>query len=247
MPYFNFKNMEVFYKIKGKGKPILLLHGNTMSSKMFATTLSKYTKNYKTILIDFPGHGKSQRLEKFETDFWFYNSEVCYALLKKLDLSDVAVIGTSGGALVGINLCLEHPKRIKCLIADSFEGEYPLESYVKDIESDREKDKKKLLAKLIWWYMHGRKWRNVVDADTKVNIDFYASGRSFFHKDISELKVPTYLTGSKKDEYCDYLEEIYKNLNGKNLSLQTHIFDSGRHPAMISNKNEFFDLVNSII
>ena len=247
MAYFIFEKQNVFYKIKGEGEPLLLLHGNTMSSKMFGTVIKKYTKYFQVILIDFPGHGKSDRREKFQTDFWYYNSEVAYALIQELGLEKISVVGTSGGALVAINLGLEHPECIKHLIADSFEGEFPLKSYVDSIKQDREKDKSKLLARLIWWYCHGSDWRKIVDLDTTVNIEFYKTGRSFFHKSISELRVPTLIIGSKMDEYCDFLDIIYDDLSKKNKMLNIYLFEHGSHPAMISNSNEFLEIVKQKI
>jgi len=243
MTYIKYNNKKVYYKIKGNGEPLLLLHGNTVSSKLFSGVTKKYSKYFKVILIDFPGHGKSDRLEKFETDFWFFNSEVCFQLIKKLKLEKASVVGTSGGALVALNLAMEHPECIKSVIADSFEGEYPLESYINSIESDRDRDKKKLLAKLYWRFCHGSDWKTIVDKDTKANIEFAKTGKSFFQKSISELCVPTLLTGSIEDEYCDHLDRIYDNMKQKNKSLKIHLFDKGKHPAMLSNKKDFFDLL----
>ncbi len=247
MAKFEYENRKVYYNIIGNGEPLFLLHGNTVSSKMFNSLLTKYSKEFKVIVIDFPGHGKSDRLEKFDTDFWFSNSKVCHALIEELNLEKVSVIGTSGGALVAINLCLEHPEKINYLIADSFEGEYPLDSYIDSLRKDREKDKKKILAKLFWFYSHGFDWKKVVDLDTEVNIEFHKTGKSFFHKSISDLKVPTLLTGSMKDEYCDHLDKIYDDLKKKNNTLDIHLFEKGNHPAILSNKNEFFEIIKKKI
>lgn len=244
MAYFNFENRKVYYKIKGYGAPLLLLHGNTLSSKMFSPVVKKYAQEFQIILLDFPGHGKSGRLAEFKTDFWFYNSKVAYALINELKLGRVSVIGTSGGALSAINLALEHPEKIKYLVADSFEGEYPLPSYIKSIEADRERDKKKILAKLIWYYCHGFDWKKIVDSDTQANIEFSKTGNSFFHKSISKLNVPTLLTGSMKDEYCDHLDKIYEALQEKNKELEIHLFEKGNHPAMISNRDKFLYLIS---
>lgn len=243
MAYFEFENKKVYYSLKGQGKPLLLLHGNSVSSKMFAFVKSKYAKEFRTIVIDFPGHGKSGRLDKFPVDFWFYNARVCYALIEHLKLDKVNIIGTSGGALVAINLGLEHPERINSIIADSFEGDYPLVSYIDNLEADREKEKKKWLARLFWWFCHGKDWEKVVDADTKVNISFYKTKQSFFDNSIAELKPQTLLTGSLKDEYCGQLDIIYNRLKEKNTALDIHLFEQGKHPAMLSNKKAFFELV----
>lgn len=164
-------------------------------------------------------------------------------MINELKLDKVSVIGTSGGALVAINLALEHPDKIKCLVADSFEGEYPLPSYVNSIETDRKRDKKKILAKLIWFYCHGFDWKKIVDLDTLVNIEFSKTGKSFFHKSISELGVPTLLTGSMKDEYCNHLDKIYGELKEKSSKLEIHVFIEGNHPAILSNKKEFLEII----
>lgn len=245
MPYFNFNTKRVFYRERGQGEPVILLHGNSVSSRMFATLFKLYSRQFQVITLDFPGHGKSERMEKFETDFWHYNSKVVLALMEELNLGSASIIGTSGGALVALNLGLDHPEKVNYLIADSFEGAYPLASYIASIERDREKDKKKFLAKLFWYYFHGKDWREVVDLDTRVNVEFASTGKSFFHKPISELKVPTLLTGSLEDEYCNHLDKIYGELKTQNTALQIHLFEKGRHPAMISNKKEFLNLIAS--
>ncbi|MFC0877865.1 alpha/beta fold hydrolase [Saccharicrinis sp. FJH2] len=243
MAYFNFENLKVYYKIKGHGMPLLLLHGNTASSKMFSSLVKQYAREFQVILLDFPGHGKSDRLNEFETDFWFYNSKVAYALINELKLETISVIGTSGGALVAINLALEHPEKIKYLVADSFEGEHPLSSFISSIESDRKRDKKKILAKLFWFYCHGVGWKKIVDLDTKMNIEFSKTGKSFFHKSIRDLNVPTLITGSMEDEYCDHLDKIYGELKEKNKDLEIHLFDKGNHPAIISSRDKFLYLI----
>ncbi len=247
MAFFTFEDKKVYYKEIGTGEPVLLLAGNTASSKMFKSIIGKYSKDFKVILIDFPGHGKSDRIEKFEIDFWYYNSRVCYQFIDFLKLDKVSVIGTSGGALVAINLGLEHPERINYLVADSFEGEYPLNSYIDSLESDREKEKKNIFAKLFWFINHGFDWEKIVDMDTEMLINFSKLGKSFFHKSISELIVPTLLTGSKQDEYCDSLDKIYEALKMKNNKLEIHMFKKGKHPAMLTNKNDFYELVKSKI
>ena len=243
MSYFKYNGKKVYYKIAGQGQPLMLLHGNTASSKMFKPVLKSYRNKYKVILIDFPGHGRSERVKQYETDFWYFNSQVTYALLEHLKLSKVIVVGTSGGALVGINLTLEHPERIKYLVADSFEGEAPLASYINSLQDDRERDKKKLMAKLFWFYCHGFGWKKVVDSDTLIMLKFAKKGNAFFHKPISDLSIPTLLTGSKMDEYCAHLYEIYAKLKKQNKDLKIHMFEKGGHPAMISNKTEFFKLI----
>ena len=174
-----------------------MLAGNTASSRMFAPLVRMYNRNYKVILVDYPGHGKSERLERFESDFWFYNSQVCEALLDELGIEKTYIIGVSGGAIVGINFALENPRRVGRLVADSFEGESLPEGFDRLIEADRRQGLKSLGSRLFWRALHGRGWKKIVEADTRTITDFYRSSRSFFHKPLSALEVPTLLIGSR--------------------------------------------------
>ena len=243
MAYLKFENKAVFYEVIGSGYPLLLLHGNTASSKMFSSIVEMYSTDFKIILIDYPGHGKSERVTKFAPDFWYYNSKVCYALLEHLKIDKLAIIGTSGGALVGINLALEHPEIINYLIADSFMGEFPQSIYSSAFEEERQKSKKNKFAKEFWTSNHGIDWENVIDLDAEMLIHFSQSGNSFFYQSISELSVPITLTGSKQDEFCNNLDKIYSDLKMQNNRLEIQLFETGNHPAMLSNKDEFYSLI----
>lgn len=247
MPHFKFSQTKVYYTIVGEGKPLILLHGNSVSSEMFAQVLADYAKFFKVILIDFPGHGKSERVVKFETDFWFYNAKVVYALIQGLGFEKVSVVGTSGGALVAINLGLEHPECIEFIVADSFEGEAPLPSFMETLVADRNRDKQNPLAQEFWKGCHGKDWEQVVDQDTQMLLDFGKAKKSFFHQSIAGLKGHTILTGSRQDEYCDHLDQIYAGLKKRNQELDIYLFDEGGHPAMLSNHTTFLELVKEQI
>lgn len=63
MAYFNYESNNIYYEEMGTGTPLLMLHGNTASSAMFSGIAEKYSDSFKVILIDFLGHGKSDRLD----------------------------------------------------------------------------------------------------------------------------------------------------------------------------------------
>jgi pimeloyl-ACP methyl ester carboxylesterase len=214
---------------------------------MFIQNTKQFKKEFQIILVDFPGHGKSQRVEKFETDFWYYNAQVCLNLIQHLGINRLSLIGSSGGALVALNMALESPSLFDKVIADSFEGEYPLDTYIQSLEADRNRDKKKIILKLFWFFCHGWNWRKVVEQDTQMLLKFSKLKKSFFNKPISNLQTPTLLTGSREDEFCSKLEEIYKKLQDKNPLFQIHMFNKGGHPAMMSSKDEFFKTVKNFI
>jgi len=247
MPFFNYKNKKVYYEEIGTGKPVLLLHGNTASSNMFLDVIESYTLNYKVILIDFLGHGKSDRLEEFPIDLWFDEAQQVISFLKEKKYNNVNLIGSSGGALVAINVALEAPQLVDKVIADSFEGENPLKEFTKNIIKGRQLSKYDENAKMFYNYMHGDGWENVVENDTKSIVEHDRTIGKFFHKPLETLKSQILLTGSKEDEFVctinpNYFQDIYGDMLRKIGHGEIYLFESGGHPAMISNKNEFAQL-----
>lgn len=246
MPYFNFDNKRVWFKLVGRGKPLLFLPDNAFSSRMFNNVTKYYKKGFTMILIDLPGSGRSEKVDSFNADYWYYNSLCCAALLEHLNISRVGVIGTGGGAITAINLALEFPKSVAHVIADTICGDYPLPSYVERLETDRERDKKKFINRYLWHSFHGSQWRKVVDDDTRMQLEFYKTGKSFFHKPLSALHVPTTLTGCKGYYFGSSLEEIYKEMKSKCKYIDVVLFGGGLHPSIISNRRKFGGIVKQL-
>ena len=59
MAYFEYRGKSVYYGEYGQGTPLIFLHGNTASSKMFELLMPLYSEKFRCILIDFLGNGKS--------------------------------------------------------------------------------------------------------------------------------------------------------------------------------------------
>ncbi len=58
MSYFFISQKDLLHRNGESGKPVLFLHGNTASSRMFELLLPLYEDQFHIILIDFLGHGK---------------------------------------------------------------------------------------------------------------------------------------------------------------------------------------------
>jgi len=247
MSYYIYDNKRVYYNEVGTGTPLLFLHGNTASSNMFTAIAEKYRSAFKVILIDFLGHGKSDRLKKFPTDLWFNEAEQVIAFLREKQYKNVNIIGCSGGAMVAINVALEAPELVKKVIVDSFQGESAHKGFTENVIRDREVAKKDNNAKGFYAYMHGTDWEQIVDNDTNAIIKHEREIGRFFHKSLQELKVDILMTGSKTDEFMSaisekYFEDVYGQMIKKIGHGKIHLFNSGGHPAMMSNQKEFIEL-----
>ena len=247
MSYFIFDNKKIYYEEKGEGTPLLILHGNTGSSNMFAGFVDRYSSDFNVVLIDFLGHGRSDRLSEFPTDLWFFEAQQVISFLREKDYKNVLLIGSSGGAMVAINVALEAPELVSKVIADSFEGECANDVFTDHLLRDRAIAKENPAARGFYEYMHGADWEHVVDNDTSAILRHSKEVGAFFHRPIGELKADILLTGSREDKFMYSIsDKYYENVYGEILSKvghgKMHLFDKGDHPAIISDFDEFYDL-----
>lgn len=244
MSYFKYKSKNIYYQEIGEGRPLLLLHGNTASSNMFSSIVEQYALEYKVILIDFLGHGKSDRIESFPVDLWYEEAQQVIELIKQKEYRDVFIIGSSGGALVAINVALERPDLVSKIIADSFEGETPLTEFTSNMINERELSKQDAGTRMFYQAMQGDDWENVVDNDTNAIVAHAKEIGRFFHKPLSWLKADILMTGSREDEFLMFVgRDFYNKTYSKMLDEIGHgkmcIYEHGGHPAMLSNQNMF--------
>ena len=249
MAYFEYNSKKIYYEEMGTGFPTIFLHGNTASSRMFANITPLFTSNFRVILLDFAGNGYSERLDCFPTDLWYEEALQVIRLIEVRNYKKVNLIGTSGGALAAINVALERPDFINKIVADSFEGEFALDSFASNIQEDREVSKTIPEVREFYRYNHGDDWENVIDHDTAAIRRHYITIKKFFHHALTDLKCDILFTGSQEDVFMpgDFFECTYNMLIQKIGHGRQYIFESGNHPAMISNADSFADLVTEFL
>lgn len=241
MSYFDYQGKKLFYEDTGRGQPLILLHGNTSSSRMFAPIVPLLADKYRVITMDFLGCGQSEHIEKWPEDLWYQWSEQAVALCKFLELESINVIGCSGGALAAINMALSHPDIVHSVIADSFEGIKADKFLTEQIRIGRNYAKQNEDFCSMLKMIHGEDWEKVFDADTEAVVGHAENIENFFHFPVSNLKRKLLLIGSAEDEMfpSDHYERLFEEICSETLYASKHIFEHGGHPAMMSNVKEF--------
>lgn len=248
MSYFNYNGNKIFYEEFGNGEPLVLLHGNTVSSKFFTPIIPKLSEKYHVITLDFLGCGSSDRILEWPEDLWFEWSNQAKALIKHLEYEKVNLIGCSGGAIAAINLALENPELLNAVVADSFEGLVANAEITGQIIMGRNLAKQNEGFCTMQKMMHGEDWESIFDADTDAVVNHALNIKNFFHKDLKGTKVKLLLTGSDEDEM--FPKNHYKILFGeicqKTNMAEAHIFEHGNHPAMMSNMDTFISICDEL-
>lgn len=244
MGYFAYQGRKLYYEETGAGEPLLMLHGNTLSGRMFDPIVPRFAAGYRVIVPDFLGCGRSDRLEKWPADLWYEWGRQAEALCRAKGLEKVLVIGTSGGALAALNLALEAPELVRAVIADSFEGLEADGTLTEQIRMGRTAARQMEGFRAMMQSLHGEDWEQVVDADTDAVVRHAGAVGAFLHRPISELRTRLLLTGSAEDEMFPrgHYEALFGEICTQTPMAQSHIFHQGNHPALGSNPEEFLTL-----
>jgi len=111
--YIKCNSADIYYEIHGEGDPILCLHGNGEDSSYFNPQVKECSKNYKVILMDSRGHGKSSFGE--EGLLLELIAKDVINVLKELNIDKVHLLGFSDGGNIALIIALKSPEMLKTL------------------------------------------------------------------------------------------------------------------------------------
>ena len=112
MPYIQFQNKKIFYRIEGKGKPVLLLHGFGEDGNIWNKQINALKKNNLFIVPDLPGSGQSEMLDGNKTleDYGEVVKAIAdEAIFKKKIENQFCLIGHSMGGYITLAFAEKYP------------------------------------------------------------------------------------------------------------------------------------------
>lgn len=104
------------YDERGKGPPILCVHGAGTSAQLWTDAAAKLARLGRAIAYDRRGYGRSERPEPLEPMSVARHADDAAALLEALKATPAVVIARSYGGEVATDLALRYPKRVRALV-----------------------------------------------------------------------------------------------------------------------------------
>lgn len=98
----------------GEGPPVLLLHGLGATKLSYLPLLPALARSYRVIVPDLPGHGESTKPRADYTPRYF--AEVIQALLDRVEVQQLALIGNSMGGRVALEVASDLPDRVWSMV-----------------------------------------------------------------------------------------------------------------------------------
>ncbi len=106
-------NINLYYEKSGTGKPLLLIHGNGETHKIFDKAMPLLAEYYTVYAIDSRGHGKSDAALEYHYDDF---AEDIKCFIEELNLEQPILYGFSDGGIVGLLLAAKYPQLLSQII-----------------------------------------------------------------------------------------------------------------------------------
>lgn len=102
----------------GGGLPLVMLHGGGPGASAwsnFGSSLERFASQFRTLLVDQPGFGESDK-PQIEGHFFTFAADKLAALLDELGIERVHLLGNSLGGGTAVRFALTYPERVGRMI-----------------------------------------------------------------------------------------------------------------------------------
>ena len=111
-------NVKIHYVVRGKGEPVILIHGLASSTRLnweLPGVIAELEKHYQVVALDNRGHGLSDKPQA-EGRYGVEMVEDVVRLMDRLHISKAHVVGYSLGGMIAMKLAVLHPERVTSMV-----------------------------------------------------------------------------------------------------------------------------------
>ena len=116
MPKLNRDGVEIYYEVHGEGPVMLLTHGYSATSQMWAGQVEAFSKDHKLVTWDMRGHGQSDYPADQDAYSEAHTVADMAAILDAVGADKAIIGGLSLGGYMSLAFNLVHPDRTAALL-----------------------------------------------------------------------------------------------------------------------------------
>jgi pimeloyl-ACP methyl ester carboxylesterase len=109
--------MQMYYEVSGQGDPMVVLHGAYMNIPSMGAIIPKLARTHRVYAVELQGHGRTTDIDRPITYPAMADDVAAFMDAVKLQKADV--FGYSMGSIVGLQLAIRHPAKVKKLVGAS--------------------------------------------------------------------------------------------------------------------------------
>jgi 2-succinyl-6-hydroxy-2,4-cyclohexadiene-1-carboxylate synthase len=106
-------------RTRGRGTPLLLVHGFTGRGASWGTHAEAFARSFRVIVVDLPGHGRTATPADPRRASVECAADDLAMILRRLDGAPAHVLGYSLGARIALRLAVAHPDVVRRLVLES--------------------------------------------------------------------------------------------------------------------------------
>ena len=206
--------IELYYEVKGEGKPLIMIHGNGEDHTIFDTAAEKLAGTYTCYLVDSRGHGQSTPAETLDYNVMAMD---VLAFADVLGLDRPVYYGFSDGGIIGLICAIKEPERFERMIISGA-----------NIDPKGVKTWMYALVKGMYLFTHDPKLKMMLE---QPHIDV---------KELNTIKVKTLVLAGRKDLIREeHTLKIWKNIPGAQIKL----LEGEGHGSYIVHSDKIADLI----
>lgn len=231
--------IQMYYATYGAGNPVLLIHGGLGNADIWSNQVVDLMKDHLVIVADSRGHGRSTRTaEPFGYDLM---SSDYLALLDYLKVDKVDLVGWSDGGIIGLDIAMHHPERLKHLFAQA--ANITTDGVDPGVMND------KVFGQYIDWmgkeYVKLSPTPDQYDAFVTQISAMWATQPNWTDAEVAAIKVPTVVAAGDHDQAIlrAHTEKIASLIPGAKLV----ILPATSHFAMLQAPKEYTAAVRALI
>ena len=147
-------DIDLYYRDYGQGKPLILLHGWFGSNEFWHPYLDAFAKDYRVIVPDLRGHGRSLNLNNNDFSERQITQDI-QALLDQLGIENFSGIGFSQGGMTLLRMAIQQPARVEAMILMGTAYDLTKENLANEDETPLDNIDPKFLTLMRKWHKGG--------------------------------------------------------------------------------------------
>jgi len=116
MPHLNRDGVNIYYEDHGSGPAVLMSHGYSATSRMWADQAEALKDTYRVITWDMRGHGDSDSPDDQSLYSEAHTIDDMAALLDACEVDQAVISGLSLGGYMSLAFHLNYPERVRALM-----------------------------------------------------------------------------------------------------------------------------------
>ncbi len=112
--FANVNGVKIYYEVHGEGEPLVMLHGFTLNHTIWDQFVEDFSENFKVILVDLRGHGKSTNSSSIFTHK--ESAKDIYGLMDTLQIDTFKGVGFSSGGMALTHMATMDTTRIEAMV-----------------------------------------------------------------------------------------------------------------------------------